>query len=95
MTLRTDTPTSLVLLEPYNPFWRTCIVTGSVTVSEIPALAYGYGNVWSVVATQGAQMQIYFWPNKLILPSLVISIAAAIIAGGVCVAGFLRRRSSV
>ena len=91
--------TSLVLMEPYSRLWTLERLDGykHETVRGVSSLAYGYGNKWSMDPAKLGSPTVYlraeFWPNKVIIPSLVFSLASGIIAGVYCVVTWTKKSS--
>ncbi len=86
----------LVFQEPYSRFWKVRVMRGDPILSSGPTIAYGYGNTWTIAPLRGQvseiHLQIYFWPNMLVTPSIILSIVAVVIAGLYCVVRILRKR---
>ncbi len=66
----TDTPTQIILREPYNRLWK---------IEHLPppqATADGFGNAWEI--DRPGQYRIDFWPRKLVWPAVITSAAAIV-----------------
>lgn len=75
----TSGKTNLTLMEPYSRLWTLAPPQGT------DVMAYGYGNQWALTEPGTFHVKAEFWPNKLIVPSIVFSIVAAVIATVYCV----------
>lgn len=68
----------LVLMEPYSRLWALTPPQGT------SSLAYGYGNSWLLDAKKLGPREVTihaeFWPNNLIVPSIVFSVVCALLA---------------
>jgi hypothetical protein len=75
--------TQLILMEPYSRLWTLEPAQG------VSTLAYGYGNSWFLDPATLGSRELYvraeFWPNKLIVPSVIISVVAAVLAIVYCI----------
>jgi hypothetical protein len=90
--------TNLILMEPYSHLWTLERLDGykHETVRGMSDLAYGYGNAWVLdparLGSPTLHVRAEFWPNRLIKPSIIISIASGVIAGLYCVIVWLMPR---
>jgi hypothetical protein len=68
---KTSKPMKLILLEPTSRFWTSQLGQASQ--------AYNYGNAWDVPEGFEGTVILEFWPNKLVVPSIIFSVLLSLV----------------